>query len=107
VRSASIIAWLLLAGTLACGRQPTEVQGVLVDVQSSEIVNADAVSVRAADGTIHTFRVSPEVAADREHPTTASHLRQHMAVADPVVVRYRETPEGRVAFQIVDASRAP
>jgi hypothetical protein len=107
VRSVFLVVWLLLASTLACGRQQSEVQGVLIEVQSSEIVNAEAITLRAADGTIHTFRVSPEVAANREHPTTASHLRQHMAVADPVIVRYRETPEGWVALQIVDAGRTP
>lgn len=80
---------------------------MLVDVQSSEIVHAEAITLRDDRGTLHTFRVSPQVAEDREHPNTASHLRQHMAAADPVVVRFLDTDEGRLATQIRDAARAP
>ncbi len=79
---------------------------MLVDVQSREIVNADSITVRDDGGVLHTFRVSPEVASNREHPNTASHLRQHMAVADPVIVRYRTTGEEQVAVQILDAGSA-
>ena len=77
---------------------------MLVDVQSREIVNADAITLRDDGGALHSFRVSPDVASDRQHPNTASHLRQHMAVADPVIVRFRTGPNGPVAFQILDAS---
>jgi hypothetical protein len=98
---------VLLASAPACGQRTEEVRGVLVDVQSREIVNADAITVRDEASTLQTFRVSPQVATDREHPNTASHLRQHMAVADPVVVRYRDTSDGKLAVQIVDASRNP
>jgi hypothetical protein len=107
VRSALVIVWTVLALAVGCGQKPLEVRGVLVDVQSREIVNADAITLRDEGGTLHTFRVSPEVATDREHPNTASHLRQHLALADPVIVRYRATAEGPLAFQIVDAGRSP
>jgi len=80
-----------------------EVRGLLIDVQSREIVNADAVTLRDATGAEWTLRVSPEVAANREHPNTASHLRQHMTNADPVIVQYRETTEGLLATRIFDA----
>jgi hypothetical protein len=107
VRTTLIIASMMVALASGCRQTPPEVRGVLVDVQSREIVNADAITLRDDGGALHTFRVSPEVASDREHPNTASHLRQHLALADPVIVRYRETAEGRLAVQIVDASRAP
>jgi hypothetical protein len=80
-------------------------RGILVDVQSREIVNADSATVKDANGDLHTFRISPEVAANPEHANTASHLRQHMLNADPVIVRYRETPEGPLAVRILDAAQ--
>jgi hypothetical protein len=96
---------------LLCGACATvtirEVRGILLDVQSHEIVNADTITLRSAEGAVRTYRVSPEVAADRTHPNTAAHLRQHMAAGDPVVVYYRETAEGPVAVQVVDASGSP
>jgi hypothetical protein len=100
-------AWIVMALVTGCRPESLEVRGVLVDVQSREIVNADAITLRDEAGALHTFRVSPEVATDREHPNTASHLRQHLALADPVIVRYRDTAEGRLAVQIVDSVRTP
>jgi hypothetical protein len=107
VRNSPFIVLIAAAIATGCRQQSSEVRGVLVDVQSREIVNADAITLRDGGGTLHTFQVSPEVAADRQHPNTASHLRQHMALADPVIVRYRDTAEGRLAVQIVDASATP
>jgi hypothetical protein len=97
------VAGALIAG---CSQRVPEVRGVLVDVQSLEIVNAESITVRDDQGVLHPFLVGSEVASDREHPNTASHLRQHMAVADPVIVRYRTTAEGQVALQILDARGA-
>lgn len=100
-----LLAALVAIAIVACGGSTTrEVQGVLIDVQNRDLVNAEHISLRDAAGVIHHFLVSPEVARDPEHPTTASHLKQHMARAEPVIVRYRETPEGRVAFQVQDKS---
>jgi len=90
---------------LACsGPSEQEARGILVDVQSREIVNADAVTLRDETGASRTFRVSPEVASNPEHPNTASHLRQHMAAGDPVIVRFRDSPDGLLAVLILDAA---
>jgi len=83
--------------------QTQEIRGVLIDVQSREIVNADAVTLRDEGGVDRTFRVSPEVANNSEHPNSASHLRQHMMLADPVIIRYHNTADGPVAVRILDA----
>jgi hypothetical protein len=95
---------LVAAGCTASPQGQGEVRGVLLDVQSTDIVYADSVVIRSDDGTQLSFRVSPEVASDREHPNTAGHLRQHMLIAEPVVVRYRDTPDGPMATQIRDAT---
>lgn len=94
----------LCALVVACGSSgEQEIRGILVDVQAQEIVNAEAVTLRNGNGQLHTFRVSPEVASNPEHANTASHLRQHMVSADPVIIRYRETPDGALALRILDA----
>lgn len=73
-------------------------------MQSHEIQNADSLTLRDDNGQRLTFRVSPEVARNAEHPNSAAHLRQHMIAADPVVVRYRLTNAGPVALQVLDGS---
>lgn len=96
---------LFVALGFACrGPEVQEVRGVLVGVQSTQLVHAEAITLRDGGGVTWTFTVSPEVADNGEHPTTASHLRQHMAGADPVIVRYRETPEGIMAVRILDGA---
>lgn len=83
-------------------RAPQRVSGVLIDVQAASLVYADQVTLRDAEGKSWTFQVDPEVSTNREDPQTASHLRQHMVVADPVTVRYRVTQGRQVAFRITD-----
>lgn len=78
------------------------VRGVLLSVQSSNPVQADQVTLRDDEGRVWTFQVSPEVAANPEEPQSAGHLRQHMALVEPVVVRYREGSDGLVALRILD-----
>jgi hypothetical protein len=94
----------LIWAACARGSSDREIRGILVEVQSHQIVNADEVTLRDADGELHTFRVDPEVASNPDHPNTASHLRQHMINADPVIIRYRDTPEGPVAVRILDVT---
>ncbi len=77
-------------------------RGILLEVRGQDLSFADAVTLRADDGAVTSFTVSPEVARDQDHPNTASHLRQHMSAADKVRVRYRDTPSGPLAVQIVD-----
>jgi hypothetical protein len=103
----SIAALLLLGG--CNGLRPGadalhESRGVLVDVQSREIQNAQSVTLREPTGTVRTFQVSADVANNPDHPNTASHLRQHMLAGDPVVVVYRESSEGAIAIRILDGT---
>jgi hypothetical protein len=93
-------AWLTLGTSEPALR---EVRGSLLEVQSSSLVFADRVVLRDAEGRTWSFVVDPDVATNREEPQSAAHLRVHLSLADPVVVRYRETPDGPVAVRIVDA----
>jgi hypothetical protein len=97
--AASVILWS------ACGTPTThEMRGLLIDVQSNELLHADEVTVRDNSGEVRTFRVSPEVATNTDTPFSASHLRQHMVIAEPVVVEYQETNDGLLATRIRDAA---
>jgi hypothetical protein len=57
--------------------------GVLLEVQARSLIEAESVTLRDDRGQLFTFRVDPEVMTNRDAPQTASHLRQHMALADP------------------------
>ena len=86
-------------GTIGARRS---MRGILVDVQAVSIIFAERVTLRGDDGEVQTFLVDPEVATNKEEPQSASHLRQHMAFSDPVIIRYRMTDDGPVAVRIVD-----
>ena len=92
----------MLLGCQATPITALEIRGVLIDVQSREIVHADAVTGRDDQGKTTRFQVSDEVASNQEHPNTAAHLRQHMMAGDPVVVVYRMTSAGPLALRIRD-----
>jgi len=81
-----------------------EARGVLIDVQSREIQNADSITLRDDGGNQLTFRVSSEVASNSDHPNSAAHLRQHMMLGDPVVVQSRTTTDSLVAVRILDGT---
>jgi NADPH:quinone reductase-like Zn-dependent oxidoreductase len=90
---------LLIAGCQ--GEQA--VSGVLIDVQASSITRTDALTLRGDDGVERRFVVSAE--ADRTgHAPSPGHLRQHMTYGDRVTVRYRDTKEGLLATEVLDAS---
>ena len=92
-----------LSGDIGAIGARRSVRGVLVDVQGASIVFAERVTLRGDDGEVQSFLVDPEVATNRDEPQSASHLRQHMVLGDPVIIRYRLTDDGPVAVRIVDA----
>lgn len=108
---AATLLLLTLGGVLVVGGRGAapdgaprdrSVRGVLLAVQSTSPVQADQVTLRDDEGRVWTFRVSPEVAANPEEPQSAGHLREHMALVEPVLVRYREEAGGFVAVRILD-----
>ena len=97
--------WAWRSARIGAYASDRSVRGILVDVQGVSIVFAESVTLRSDDGAMHQFRVDPEVAMNREEPQSASHLRQHMALGEAVIVRYRETADGPIAVRIADADR--
>ena len=73
-----------------------EVQGLVVEVRGDSLTKVDSLSVRDEAGKLWTFTTEGFVGL------TPSHLREHRALALPVTVRYRETPDGLLALSVTD-----
>jgi hypothetical protein len=96
---------LLLAGCAQPQAQaPSQtVHGVLIDVQSRSLQQLDSFTVRTDDGRELTFTPAPTFNQGQTHAMTPGHMRQHMALADPVTVTYREEDQDRlVALSATD-----
>jgi len=98
-----------LLGSVACSApaataQTQTAQGVLLEVSSSSLQKLDSFTMRTNDGRELTFVPAPNFNADATHAMTPGHMRQHMALADPVLVTYREENGQLVALSAVDAT---
>jgi hypothetical protein len=77
---------------------------VLLDVVSPGIQHVDGFTVRTDDGQVLSFVAAPDFNAGSTHAMTPGHMRQHMALAEPVVVTYRTENGALVALSATDAS---
>ena len=80
-------------------------RGVLLDVESPSIQKVDSFTVRSDEGEELHFVTAPDFNAGVSHLMTPGHMRQHMALADPVEVTYREDGGNLVALSAVDVSQ--
>ena len=101
---------LLLVGCSAApaigppGTQTQTARGVLLDVVSPSIRQLDRFTLRADDGQLMTFVADANFNAGAAHMMTPGHMRQHMALADPVIVTYRLENGILVALSATDAN---
>ena len=96
---------LLLAIAIAaagCGPAPQTAAGFVVDVKSTSLTQVDSFTIRTQNGQELVFRVGPLELDGGAFP--AGHLREHMALSQPVAVAYREEGGERVAYRLVDAT---
>jgi hypothetical protein len=77
---------------------------VLLDVVSPGIQKVDRFTLRTDDGQEMTFVTAPDFNAGVAHTMSPGHMRQHMALADPVVVTYRRDNGMLVALSASDAN---
>ena len=75
---------------------PERVRGVIVAVEARLVAQAESVTVRTDDGRELVFRVDPAV------DVSPGHLREHMTLAEPVLVTYRVEGDGLLALRIDD-----
>jgi hypothetical protein len=96
---------VVLALLVGCSAPQTQsVRGVLLDVVSPSIQQVDSFSLRTDDGRELDFVTAPDFNKGVSHVMTPGHMRQHMALADPVVVTYREESGKLIALSATDAT---
>ena len=71
---------------------------------SPSIQRVDRFNLRTDDGRELTFVVAPEFNQGATHAMTPGHMRQHMALAEPVTVTYRDENGTLTALSATDAS---
>ena len=90
--------------------QTLSVRGVLLDVVSPDIQHVDRFTLRTDAGELLSFVAAPDFNAGAApqggglHAMTPGHMRQHMALADPVLVTYRDDNGTLVALSATDAN---
>lgn len=82
----------------ACRQEsrPTRYDGLVVDLQAASILQIASFTLRTDDGALVELVVEGDVGM------TASHLREHMALADPVSVTVRYADGRTIATRIED-----
>jgi hypothetical protein len=78
------------------------VRGVLLDVQSASLQRVDEFTLRTDDGEELSFTPAPDFNVGVEHQMTPGHMRQHMALGDPVTVTYRDENGQHIALSATD-----
>jgi hypothetical protein len=94
---------VLLVGCSA-PEKTQSVRGVLLYVVSPSIQQVDSFRLRTDDGRELSFLVAPDFNKGAAHAMTPGHMRQHMALADPVTVTYREENGKLIAVSATDAT---
>jgi hypothetical protein len=91
----TIVASLVL---VACHKQPrsTRYDGLVVEMQAASILQVASLTLRTDDGTL------VEMVVEGDAGITASHLREHMALAEPVTVTVRYDDDRVIATLIQD-----
>jgi hypothetical protein len=76
-------------------------------VEAPSIQKVDSFTLRTNDAQELHFVTAENFNQGVQHLMTPGHMRQHMALADPVEVTYREDNGTLVALSAVDVSTTP
>src|SRR5258707_15772442 len=96
---------LVLMSAIACTRSvpPTStLRGVLLQVAAPSLTQVDSFSVRDDAGQVWDFRAASDFNAGATHVMTPGHMRQHMALGDPVTITYRAEGSTLIALSPTD-----
>ncbi len=78
-------------------------RGVVVDVDGASLQRLASFTVRTDDGQVLTFVPAANFNANEPHAMSPGHMREHMALAVPVIVTYRRDGDGHlVALTAID-----
>jgi hypothetical protein len=104
----AVVLTLVVGCSAAASQQPQAqtltARGVLLDVVSPGIQQVDRFTLRTDDGQLLSFVTTADFNASATHAMTPGHMRQHMALADPVVVTYRDDNGVLIALSATDVS---
>jgi hypothetical protein len=75
---------------------------VLLSVESPSVQRVDRFTLRTDDGQELEFVAASDFNRGVEHAMSPGHMRQHMALADPITVSYREENGRNVAISATD-----
>lgn len=95
---------LIVLGMFAfagCGPAPLSEAGWIVDVQSTSPTEVDNFTLRTEDGRELVFKLAPLELDGGSFP--AGHLREHLALNQPVAIAYRNEGGERLAYRLRDA----
>lgn len=95
----ALVATVLAAA--ACDDDGQVATGIVIDVQQSGPASVTGFTLRTDDGRVLIFGVGEGLAGDSGFPSV--HLRDHLATAERVAVRYVETDQGPLAIRLADA----
>ena len=99
----SLLVVVAMAAACATRTPPTaSVRGVLLDVEAPSLTQVDTFSVRDDDGKVWDFRAAQDFNTGATHVMTPGHMRQHMALGDPVTVTYRSDGSTLIALAATD-----
>ena len=76
--------------------------GVLLSVDSPSLQQVNRFTLRTDDGVELNFTAAPDFNQGSAHAMSPGHMRQHMALAEPMTVTYREENGRLVALNAVD-----
>jgi hypothetical protein len=74
-------------------------------VEAPSIDKVDSFTLRSDEGQELHFVTAPYFNQGMTHLMTPGHMRQHMALADPVLVTYRDDNGTLVALTAVDVTQ--
>jgi hypothetical protein len=100
----AIVLWGCSPSVASSGTGTEVVRGVLLDVESPNIQKVDSFTLRTDAGQELHFTTAPNFNEGVSHVMTPGHMRQHMALGDPVEVTYRDDNGSLVALTAVDVS---
>jgi hypothetical protein len=95
------MAALLAISAVACADDGIIARGIVVDVQQSSFTHVDAFTLRTADGRLLRFVVGDIPPGNGSFP--AIHLRDHLASALPIDVRYVIEHDQLIVQRLADA----
>jgi len=95
---------LVVAVLGGCAAPPAlkTAHGVLLEVESPSIQRVERFTLRTDDGQELRFSAASDFNSGTSHAMTPGHMRQHMALADPVTITYREEGGNLVALNATD-----